>query len=139
MPRIADKKAQAEGVPGRIGIHLEVIPRLDASRGLQDPRPEGDHTLVRFGEVVHPQVEVDLLTGLTAGPGRRRMTRSVLHPDPRFAVDHYHVPAIFTLDYPAEHARPERTLCLEVSSVEHDNLISDLHNSTVAPSGAPNV
>lgn len=58
---VAGEEAAAEGVSGRVGVDLEVISLGCAPGRLEDARAEADDVVVRFGEVVDPQVEVDLL------------------------------------------------------------------------------
>jgi hypothetical protein len=53
--------AQAERVPGRIRVDLEVVDGVDLLHGLQHLRTQRHDTLVGGHEVLDPQVEVDLL------------------------------------------------------------------------------
>jgi hypothetical protein len=48
-------------MPGRVGVHLEVIAGRVALSYTKDASPQPHDFLVRRGKVVDPQVEVDLL------------------------------------------------------------------------------
>jgi hypothetical protein len=52
--------AQTERMPGRIGIDLEVVDRVDVLRRLEQLRTQRHDTIVGGHEVLDPQVEVDL-------------------------------------------------------------------------------
>ena len=60
------------------------------------------------------------------------MIRCQLDANPWSTVDVHHVPVVFRVDGPAEHASPEATLCRQIGSVEHDDLMDDLHATIVA-------
>ena len=53
--------------------------------------------------------------------------RCELNTDPRRTAHEHHVPVVLRVDCAAQHSRPERALLREVSSVEHHDLILDLH------------
>src|SRR5437879_4208269 len=70
---------------------------------------------------------MDLLRRCPAGPVGRHVVGFQLNPDPRFTVDHHHVPVLLGIDGAVEHPGPEATLACEVRSVEHDDLMIDAH------------
>jgi hypothetical protein len=45
----------------------------------------------------------------------------------RLTVDQHHVPVVFGVDGPTEHAGPEAALGGQIGGVEHDDLEGDLH------------
>jgi hypothetical protein len=107
--------AQAERMPGRIRVHLEVIGRVCVlSSRLQHLRTQRHDMIVGFREVVDPQVEVDLLLGCALRPVGRDVVGRQLNPDPWFTVHHHHVPVILGIDGAIEHSCPEGALGGEV-------------------------
>lgn len=53
---LADEEAEAEGVSGRIGVHLEVVSPDRAASGFEDQGTEAHHVRVRCREVLDPEV-----------------------------------------------------------------------------------
>jgi hypothetical protein len=86
---------------------------------------------VGSGEIVDPQVEVDLLGRCAVGPVGRHVVRCVLHADPRLTVDDDPVKAVRRIDFAAEYPSPEGALGGDVGSVEDDHLVPDPHPATV--------
>ncbi|GAA1033961.1 hypothetical protein GCM10009565_86700 [Amycolatopsis albidoflavus] len=70
--------------------------------------PERRDVLVSLGEVLDPQVKMDLLPRRAVRPLRRHVVRRELHADARGAVHGDHVPIAVRLHLAAEHACPER-------------------------------
>jgi hypothetical protein len=116
---------------GRVGVHLEVVSLGRAASWPEHAGTQAHHVVVRGLEVLHPQVEMDLLRWCAVRPVRRDVVWHVLHPDARFSIDHHHVPVIVTVDLTAEHPGPERTLGLDVCGVEGNDLIPDVHVANV--------
>jgi hypothetical protein len=117
--------AQAERMPGRIRVHLEVV-RLFGR--LQHVRTEPNDPIVSRWEVLDPKVEVDLLRRCPVGPVRLDVIGRELNAGPRFAVDDDHVPVIFGIHFTVEYASPEAALGGEMRGVEHDDLMVDAHD-----------
>ena len=76
----AQLPAEAERVPGRVGVHLEGVVARQVLHRLEEPGAQGHDVLVSRVDVVDPQVEVDLLlravrplrAGRGSGPAGRR-------------------------------------------------------------------
>ncbi len=97
-------------MPGRIGVDLEVVGSGILAGGLQDNGTEFYDSFVCGSEVIHPEVQVNLLLWHAVGPFWRYVVGRKLHSDLRFAVNHDHVPVIIDIDDTVEHTGPERAL-----------------------------
>jgi hypothetical protein len=71
--------ADAEGVPGRVGIHLMALVAVQIGSWLQQSGAEGDCLLVCSSRVMDVEVEMRLL-GVAVRPVRRNMVRSSCTP-----------------------------------------------------------
>src|SRR5690606_8251063 len=118
--------AQAERVAGRVGVDPEAARVVRGVLRLQLACPEAHDMLVRARDVLDVQVEVDLLW-LALRPLGPDVVRRKLEAEPGLAVDEDRVPVLVGLDRPVQDACPEGALGLEVVSVEHDDLLCDLH------------
>lgn len=116
-------------MPGRVRVHLESVLSIDVARGLEQSRTECHRFVVSRPDVVHEEVEVNLLR-LAVGPIGLNMVGGKLEGDPRRPVDEYGVPVIFGFDRSPEEAGPEGTLRSEIGGVEDDNLTCDVHRAS---------
>src|SRR5699024_86882 len=128
--------AEAERVPGRVGVDLERLARVvrGGGGGLEHLRAQGHHVGLRDLEVLHPQVQVHLLRGAVRPVGSD-VLRIELDADPGPVVDEHHVPVVVAVHGPAEHTGPEGALGLQVGTVEDDHLVVDLHPSFSSSDG----
>ena len=124
---------QAERMPGRIGVDLEVVGGVAVLRRHEHLRTQRHDTIVRHREVLYPEVEVDLLGRCPVGPVGRDVVGRQLNPDPWVTVNDHHVPVILGIDSAVKHRSTEAALGGEVCGVEHDHLMIDAH--PVIPSG----
>src|SRR5690606_952631 len=125
--------AQAEGMAGRIGVHLEVVVVVGLGSLLEETRPQRHHLLVRRVDVLHPEIEMDLLR-VTVGPFRRHMIGSQLDSYPRLSVDVDHAESVVDVQGPVEYSSPEIALGLDVGGVEDDDLVVDLQEASSSES-----
>jgi len=82
--------AETEGMARGVGVHLEAVVGIGVFGRLQDCGPERSDLLVGGREVIHPQIEVDLLR-FASRPSRPRVVRCEWtpmrgSPDPHVAV-----------------------------------------------------
>src|SRR5690625_1555029 len=82
---------------------------------------------MRGADVVDPEVKVELLLNECAGPLRRCMVGRELNADMWCTIDLHHVPVVRSVSRAMEDVCAEGALGLEVSCVEHDNPLVDLH------------
>src|SRR4051794_25872728 len=61
-------EAEAERMAGRVRVDPPVGPRADLVRPLQHGRAEGERPLLLSVEIVHVEVQVELLRAFLAGP-----------------------------------------------------------------------
>ena len=120
--------AEAEGVPGGVGVDAEAI----ALRGpLQKPGTQTRGLFMGGVDILHDEIQVDLLRWVPLGPLRRDVIRSQLHGDLVDPVDINAVPVIVAGHGSAEHRRPKGTLSLHISRVEHNGLSCNLHTGSL--------
>ena len=120
--------SDAEGVASGIGVDLKALVAVEIGSGLQQPGAERECLLMRRSCVIDVKIEMHLLR-TSVRPVRRDVVGGGLDADPPLAsgVDDT-VPSVIREHVPAEHARPEGTLCAQVSRVEHDDVAYQLHD-----------
>lgn len=117
---------------GRVGVDLEARSRRRILSTLHEGRAGRDRLLVRVGEVVDHQVEVDLLLLGTAGPFGPHMVRRELHREVGIAVDQHGVPVVVSLDLAVEQAGPEAADGVQIGGVQNNGFASESHAPMLA-------
>ena len=116
-----------EGVTRRVSKHGEPFTVSDLAADVELHRAELQRAATHVLRILNVQVEMDLLR-IAIRPHRRHVVWGALDPhDPAaLAIDDV-VPITVGEHPPAEHARPEGALGLEVRSVEHHYLPDQPH------------
>ena len=115
----------------RVGVDLNAPRRITIGGGFQQSTTQIDDLLM--GSVVgfdalDIEIEVHLLRS-TIGPIRRNMVRSQLHTQRPFSIDKYGTPPVAPfLDGSTQQRSPERTLRVDVGSIEDDHAMFDIHD-----------
>src|SRR6266571_4471582 len=123
--------ADAERVPGRVGVNLVVI------CGLEHLSAQCRHFVVgRFG-VIYPQVKVNLLGWCSVRPVGPDVVRRELDAHTGLTVDHDHVPLVFRGDGAAEHPSPECALGRKIVRIKGHNLPLNPHGWTSSHTPEP--
>lgn len=126
--------ADAERMPGWIGVDLVALFFHEAGSTLEQASPELDHLIVGSSRILDVKVQVDLLLLCSIGPLGRSVIRSELHAnDPRSACVENAVEVLVVADDVAvKHGGPERALGSDIRCVEDDHVTDQLHAKTVA-------
>ena len=138
--------ADAEGMPGGVGVDLVTFVRIRIRSGSEQSSTEFHSLLVGRAQVLHMQVEMHLLWWAAMRPVGWDMVRCQLHADAPLSsgVDDA-MPPLVLEDLTAEHARPERALSVQVGCVENNHLPDHLHaadtmgSRPIAERGLPGV
>lgn len=111
----------------RVGIHLVPLVAFQVI-ALEPAGAQAQRLFVRGLRVPDVEVQVHLLRR-TVRPVRRNVVGRELHADPPLTdrVDDA-VKGLVCKDLPIEHSRPERTLSMHVSSVEHGHASYRIHD-----------
>lgn len=88
-------------------------------------------------KVVDPQVKVDLLRRTAVRPVGRDVFGGQLDSYPRLTVDDHHVPVSLGVDRATEHSSPKAAFGGQVSGIEDDDLVVDLHRAILARFAGP--
>lgn len=107
-------------MPSRVGVHLEPFRRGGILTSLQLFGSQSRDLIMGSGEIIHIEIEVDLLRR-PVGPIRRNMVRCQLYPHFGLTVDDHRVPVVIRVDGTAQHTGPERTHSSQVGRVEDDD------------------
>lgn len=127
-----------ERVPGWIRVHLVALGRIEVGSGLEQPSAKPHGLFVCRPEILHVQIKVHLLLGVSVRPIGRDVIGSQLNANsPRSVGVDNTVEGVVFEDVTTQHAGPELAFGRQISGVENNDLAHHSHGWTVLKPAEP--